>query len=77
MSEPIIRAEEVTPYILELAIETHDGWFANEPKIDWEDQPYGFWSRMEYDHDINLGDNNDTPAMRKIQKHIRTYRRTT
>ena len=77
MSEPIIRAEEVTPYILELAEETHDGWFDADPTIDWDDDGYGFWSRMESDHDIDLGNQLATPAMLKIQKHIRAYRRTT
>ena len=73
--EPITRADQVTDEILDMAEDTFSGWFDNDEPIDWEWEKYGFWSRMESDHGIDLGDQNDTPAMRKIQKHVRAYRR--
>ena len=33
-------------------------------------------ARLESDYNLDLGDQLDSPAMRKIQKHVRAYKRT-
>lgn len=74
----IESAADVTEEILEIAEEVEQGWFADEPQMDWE----RFWEKMDgyevKEHDgreIDLGTANDTPAMRKIVKHIQRWRR--
>lgn len=65
----IVNAEDVTPEILEVAENIVDGWYQTGP-IDWEN----VWERME-NQDIDLGSDLDSPAMRKIQRHIRKIRK--
>lgn len=74
----IEEAADVTEPLLKMAEEIHDGWHANDPTMDWE----SFWSRLESwtldSHDgrhLDLGSGDNTPAMRKIQRHVRAIRR--
>lgn len=69
-------AAEVTEEILTLAEGTYDGWFDDEEKIDWEE----FVDRLVKEGYLADGshlefDTYDSPAIRKIQRHIREYRR--
>jgi hypothetical protein len=67
-------AADVTARVLELVEEVHDGWFANDDRIDWEDFMdrlcgYGLleaepWEFREY----------GTPAEAKIRRHVRDIR---
>jgi hypothetical protein len=70
----VITTDDVTESILRIAEQVFEDWFDFDEPIDWDDDSYGFWTRME-DHDIDLGEQLDTPAMRKIQRHIRKYRK--
>lgn len=68
-------ADEVTPEILEVA-ETTDEWYSDQP-IEWED----FIDRMDgtilRDGTVlDMGPTIDSPAIRKIKRHIRDLRRT-
>ena len=68
-------AEDVTPDILKDAEEVLDGWYADAGRIDWEEfidrlaDHYG--SHCEFPYDI---ESYDSPAVRKIQAHIRKVR---
>ena len=69
-------AEDVTPEILTAAEGVFDGWFADEKSIDWEnflDRLDGM--RLEDDSRVNLGNDMESPAIKKIKAHIRAYRR--
>lgn len=71
----VTTAEQVTEEILSLTEGVIEGWY-NDGKVDWED----VWDRIEGSHlddgtVLNLGNNTDTPAMRKIQRHIRQWLR--
>jgi hypothetical protein len=63
--------EQPTAEMLEVAESIYDGWYADEPRIDWED----FFDRMEDGSDIDLGDDMLSPTIKAIQKHIRAYRK--
>jgi hypothetical protein len=65
----IINAEDVTPAFLEACEQVYDGFYANEPRIDWE----GFLDRLEkwgYD----MGSSIESPAITIIKKHIRKHK---
>ncbi|MFI7083816.1 hypothetical protein ACIBUR_09440 [Streptomyces anulatus] len=67
--------EDVTPEIIELVQGIVEGWY-NEGRIDWED----VWDRMDKSvlgdgRGIDMGDDLAAPALRKIQKEIRAWRR--
>ena len=72
----ITAAADVTDDLLAIAEETYAAWFDNGEPIDWDE----FWSRMVdpddlYDRGIGFDfPNLDSPAQRKIQRHIRKYR---
>jgi hypothetical protein len=73
--EPV-EVSDVTEEILRLAEETHDSYFDDEAKIDWEE----FLDRLVSDGYLADGtrlefDTYDNPAVRKIQKHVREWRR--
>lgn len=71
----VTAAEDVTEEILNAAESIFDGWYADEPRIDWED----FLDRLEgipLDNGtrLDLGRDMMSPAIKAIQKHIRAYR---
>lgn len=64
------EARDVTPDILQLAERTHDDWFSDTTRIDWEE----FLDRMCADPDIDWDiEQMDAPAVQKIQRHVRRY----
>ena len=79
MSEPtytrVTEAAQVTEEILDIAQDTEEGWFGDSARIDWED----FIDRMDGTDlkdgtRLDLGDQIDSPAIRKIKRHVRTLR---
>jgi hypothetical protein len=69
------EAADITPKMLELAEEVNDSWFDSDEPIDWEEfiDRLCQWSVMqepkwEFDDYCN-------PAVEKIKRHIRAYRR--
>lgn len=49
--------------------EVYDGWYANEPRIDWDD----FLDRLE-GRGFDLGDSLTSPAIRRIKEIVRSFR---
>lgn len=71
----VSSASDVTEEIMEVARGVVDGWYG-EGRIDWED----VWDRMdgtllEDGTTLDMGNEDDTPAMRKIKKAINQERR--
>jgi len=70
------EASDVTDEMLNLAEETHDGYFDADKPLDWED----FIDRLCKEGYLSDGTRiefevYDNPAIRKIKKHVRAYRR--
>ncbi len=75
--QEIITADDVTDEILSDCEDIEQGFYGNESRIDWED----FFDRrldgypLKNGNYICLGNEYDTPAMRKIKRHINKVRR--
>ncbi len=67
----VITAEQVTAEVLELVEELHDGFYQDDPRIDWHD----FLCRIEVCGHYDLGGSLDSGAIKAIKKHIRNLRR--
>lgn len=69
-------ANDVTPEMLTLAESIYDGYFDDEERIDWEE----FVDRLVKEGYLADGrqlefETYDSPAISKIRRHIREYRR--
>lgn len=69
-------ADEVTEEMIDLARQTHDSWFDDGERIDWND----FLDRLCSEGYLADGsrldfDTYDSAAVRKIQKTVREWRR--
>ena len=74
----ITTREDVTEEILQVAEDILDGWFSDVTRIDWDD----FLDRLDGTHldghenrELDLGYEQDSPAIRKIKAHINRIRR--
>lgn len=70
----VTEADEVTDEILEAAQEVYNGWFAKGSRINWVD----FLDRLdgiplEGGGKLNLAGSLVSPAIKRIQAHIREY----
>jgi hypothetical protein len=68
-------ADDVTEEIIERVQGIVEGWY-NEGPIDWGD----VWDRMENtrlndDRGIDMGSDRNSPAIRKIKRDIRAWRK--
>ena len=70
--------EDVSEEVLRVAEDIFDGWFSDAARIDWQD----FLDRMDGTHldghggrELDLGDQADSPAIRKIKAHVNRIRR--
>ena len=70
MPRVIVNAADVTPDVIEAAIELTDDWYADE-RVDWEEALL----RLEKYHDWDLGESMESPAIKKIQREVRAHRR--
>jgi len=70
----VVEAADVDEVTLRIAERVFEDWFDTDESINWDDDAYGFWARMESEG-LDLGPTLGTPAMQKIQRHIRAYRR--
>lgn len=73
----LTAADHVTPAVLTDAEHVLDGWYADADRIDWDDfidrlAACGVQSADPYDFDVT-----DSPAIRKIQRHVRALRQAT
>lgn len=71
----VVGADDVTEEILDAAESIFDGWYADEPRIDWED----FLDRLdgiplENGTRLDLTSDMMAPAVKAIKAHIRKYR---
>ncbi|MGW1180078.1 hypothetical protein [Streptomyces drozdowiczii] len=81
MAEPksdfeVRNAEDVTDEVLEIVKGIIEGWY-DEGRIDWEN----VWDRVEKGQlddgrGIDMGEDLDSPAVKKIKKEIRAWRNT-
>ena len=66
-----IATREDADSIAEMVERVFDMWFASKPRVDWEE----FLDRMESYYDIDMGENMDSPAIRRIKGMVRELRR--
>lgn len=72
----VSAAGDVEDWLLDLALETVDAWFPDGP-VDWE---YA-WDKLDQAEvpdspwSVDLGDEYGSPAMNKMQRHVRAQRR--
>lgn len=74
----ITEAADVTEEVLECAEDVYDGWFADRDHVDWDE----FWDRLDgytlkehENREMDMGTETNSPAMRKIKRHIRRIAR--
>lgn len=65
----VTEAAHVTDTILTEVIEVVDGWYSDS-RIEWDE----VWDRMERGSNYDFGNDNDSPAMRKIKRYVRAQR---
>lgn len=70
------EAKDVTPELIKMAEEVSDYWFTEDGPIDWEDFIDRLSVVMDQEGWVEFREY-DSPAIRKIQRHIREYRRDT
>jgi hypothetical protein len=73
---PVVQASQVTEEILQLIYDIVDGWYPTG-RIDWKDlldRVDG--AELEDGTVLGLGDDMLSPAIVKIKKHVRGYRRS-
>lgn len=75
-STEVIEAADVTDEILAIATALEDAWFRNDVWIDWR----SFFDDLDgsmipsTQRELDLGDEHDSPAIDRIQRHIRKRR---
>jgi len=75
--QEIITADDVTDEILADCVSIEEGFYGNDARIDWQD----FFDRRLDGMSLNngnyicLGNEYNTPAMRKIKNYINKIRR--
>ena len=75
-STEVVQAADVTDEILAIASAMEDAWFRNDVWIDWR----SFFDDLDgsmipsTQRELDLGDDYDSPAMNRIQRHIRKRR---
>ena len=75
-STEVVQAADVTDEILAIAAAMDDAWFRKDPWIDWR----SFFDDLNgsmipsTQRELDLGDEYDSPAMNRIQRHIRKRR---
>ena len=67
MWKQVVTAEQVTQEVLDAVEEIFDGFFVDEPKIDWT----LFLERLEVRYEFDLGSSMDSEAIKLIKKHVK------
>lgn len=67
---PVLAAADVTADLLKTAEDVFEGFFDDDQPIDWG----GFIDRLERWSERDWGNQIDSPAIRKVQRHIRAHR---
>lgn len=74
----IVQESDLTEEILRAAEDVHDGYFADERRVDWEE----LWDRLDgyYLEDqsrIDLPSDLESPVFAALKKHLKHHRRET
>lgn len=72
----VAAAADVTEEVREIVRSVHDGWFAGESRVDWEE----FLDRVEGHRlgdgrQIDLGSDMTSEGVREIKRYVRALRR--
>jgi isocitrate dehydrogenase len=67
---PITTADDITPELLAVVETVFEGYYADEPRIDWQQ----FLSRVEQYGHCDLGSSMDSPAIMAIRKYVKKIR---
>jgi hypothetical protein len=57
--------------VFKRAEEVYDGWFAGEPRVDWDN----FLDKLEDYAGIDLGEDMLSPNIKAIKRHVANYRK--
>jgi hypothetical protein len=72
----VIEVEDITDEIIEVVYSVVDGWYS-DGRIDWEDLLCRVETTpIEDGRKINFGDSLDSPAIRRIKRLVREYRKS-
>lgn len=66
----ITTAADITPALTELVELVYEGWWENEPRIDW----HSFLDRLELMGHFDFGSSMDSEAIKAIKKQVRKLR---
>jgi hypothetical protein len=66
----IATADDITADVLAVIEMVHDGYYADEPRIDW----YAFLDRVERTGMYDLGAQMDSPVVKAIKKIVKGLR---
>lgn len=66
----ITSADDITADVLAVIEMVHDGYYADEPRIDW----YGFLDRVERAGMYDLGTQMDSPVVKAIKRIVKGLR---
>lgn len=67
---PIRTADDITPAVTQLVELVFEGWWENEPRIDW----HAFLDRLELMGHFDFGSSMDSPAIKAIKKQVAKLR---
>lgn len=66
----VVNADDVTDAVKELVETIYEGWWENEPRIDWQ----AFIDRLELMGHYDFGSSMDSPAIKEIKKYVKKLR---
>lgn len=69
---PIRTIDEISSDITDVIEMIFDGYYADEPRIDWHD----FLNRIELTAHVDLGSDMDSPVVKEIRKIVKKLRAT-
>lgn len=70
MSMEFIKVTEMTPALAEIVEMVFDGYYADEPRIDW----HGFLDRVE-NYGFDLGGDMNAPIIKAVKKQVTALRK--
>jgi len=71
MTTQVMATADVNQRILDAAQDVWESWYDGGRIDDWNE----FLTRIEYQADVDFGPTDNTPAIRRIRRHIRDLRR--
>jgi hypothetical protein len=68
--KPIRTAEDITEPLIDVIETVFEGWYADEPRIDW----LAFLERVEIMGHVDFGSSMDSPAIKAVKKIVKDLR---